>query len=104
MTLREQLLAAVPGLTEADFDRHESDLYVLSKPGVVNWLKSSYPHWSQVTEFVGAAGSSWAGLVALDIPFGAMEEHQAAKINSVVKSRHDAAMGYDVDNETEDDL
>lgn len=69
MTLKAQLLAADLDLTEDDFGHHETDLYVLSKPNVVTWLRRNYPRHDNVSEFVGAAGSDWAGQIALDIPF-----------------------------------
>ncbi len=68
-SLKAKLLAAELGLTEADFGTHESDLYVLAKPGVREWLKANYEHYSNVTGFTGAKGSDWEGQQALDIPF-----------------------------------
>ena len=66
-TLKQQLLSAGLGLTDADFGTHESDLYVLDIPGVREWLAGT--KWN-FTSFVGAKDSDWAGKRALDIPFG----------------------------------
>lgn len=59
------------GLDDADFAYHATDLYVVSKPGVVNWLKANYEHFSNVQQFVSQKGSGWngAGQICLDIPF-----------------------------------
>lgn len=67
MHLKEQLIAAGLGLTEADFDVHESDLYVRNKPGVRAWLKENYKHYEIVSGFIGV--DKWAGEFILDIPF-----------------------------------
>lgn len=67
--IKTELLNAGLHLTDDDFGTHESDLYVLSRPGVVNWLKTNYQWWCNVTEFVGAAGTDWAGKIVLDLPF-----------------------------------
>lgn len=67
--VKAELLAAGLGLTEADFDTHESDLYVLAKPGVREWLKKNYHWWSNVTMFASNPECSWAGKPAFDIPF-----------------------------------
>lgn len=78
MSLKQQLLDADLGLTEDDFGTHESDLYVLAKPGVREWLKANYEFYRNVTGFVGAEGSDWEGQAALDIPF-ANEEWSMAR-------------------------
>lgn len=67
-SLKEQLQAAL-SLSDDDFSSHASDLYVLEKPGVREWLKANYPFYSNITAFVGAEGSPWAGKPAMDIPF-----------------------------------
>lgn len=73
--LQRDLQAAL-GLSDSDFGHHASDLYVLDKPGVREWLKANYEWYSNVSSFVGAEGSDWAGKLALDIPFAC---HKASK-------------------------
>ncbi len=68
-SLKAKLLAAELGLTEADFGSHESDLYVLAKPGVYEWLKANHEFACNIQFFTGAKGSDWEGQQALDIPF-----------------------------------
>jgi len=57
------------GLADDDFAYHATDLYVLAKPGVLEWLTANYDHAANIQRFVGAAGTAWAGQPALDIPF-----------------------------------
>jgi hypothetical protein len=57
------------GLADSDFAYHATDLYVLAKPGVHEWLKVNYAHFANVRGFMGAKGSAWAGQAAYDIPF-----------------------------------
>jgi hypothetical protein len=68
-SLKAQLLRAGLGLTESDFESHCSDLYVLNKPRVYDWLKSNYDFPQNITKFIGAQGSNWSGQQALNIPF-----------------------------------
>lgn len=73
--MRKQLMAAFPNLTEADFHRHESDLYVVDQTGEISkWLKANYVCYSNIQRFTGAKGSAWEGKLCLDIPFVAMVE------------------------------
>jgi hypothetical protein len=51
--LKEQLLNANLGLTEKDFGFYATDLYVVAKFGVGNWIKKNYPLWKNVTTFIG---------------------------------------------------
>ncbi len=67
--LQQQLQTAIPTLTDDDFYYHETDLYVLNKAGVNDWLRANYKFYSNIQRFVGATGSPWAGLQCLDIPF-----------------------------------
>lgn len=69
--LQIAMLNANLGLTGRDFEYHATDLYVVSLPGVVNWLKRNYKHFENVTCFVGQEGADWngSGKVCLDIPF-----------------------------------
>lgn len=53
------------GLTDADFDSHESDLYVINTPAVRAYLKANYDRWSNCTFFV----SRVTGKGMIDIPF-----------------------------------
>jgi len=66
-------LQAVPALNleDADFAYHATDLYVVSKPGVVIWLKANYQFFNQVTSFISPKDSEWngAGKECLEIPF-----------------------------------
>lgn len=66
--LQKQLQDAL-GLADDDFGYHESDLYVLAKPGVREWLKTNYEFFSIVTGFRSQKGSSFDGAMAYDIPF-----------------------------------
>ena len=72
MSLKQRLQAEL-GLEESDFETHESDLYVLAKPGVLEWLKKNHEFFENVRPFTGAAGSAWAGEYAFDIPFANQE-------------------------------
>lgn len=72
--LMQRLLAADLDLTEGDFANHETDLYVLAKPGVHEWLKKNYKYYfSNVIGFTSPADSEWngAGKYCLEIPFNA---------------------------------
>ena len=68
--LQSRLQAAL-NLSDSDFAYHATDLYVVKKPLVMEWLKDNYEHFSNVTPFVSQAGSNWngAGKICLDIPF-----------------------------------
>jgi len=67
--LQEQLQAAL-GLSDDDFGYHATDLYVLDKPGVREWLKKNYEFYSNIQSFVGNEGHpTFGGQRALDIPF-----------------------------------
>lgn len=59
------------GLSEADFAYHATDLYVVKKPLVMEWLKDNYEFFCNVKPFVSQKGSNWngAGKICLDIPF-----------------------------------
>lgn len=65
--LQTKLMAAIPALTDADFDYHASDLYVVAKPGVREWLQANN---QSSTVFTAKAGHDWAGKHCFDIPFG----------------------------------
>lgn len=67
--LQKRLMAALPELTMEDFDYHETDLYVLAKPGVYEWLKANYEHMRNVRGFKSNPECSWKGAFAYDIPF-----------------------------------
>lgn len=80
--LKRRLLEAEDlALSEDDFSRHCSDLYVVNRPGVVNWLRLNYEFFTSVTSFVSPAGSDWngAGRLCLDIPFAAWDEYEEAR-------------------------
>ena len=59
------------GLADADFAYHETDLYVVRKPLVMEWLRDNYGYFQNVQVFFSQAGSNWngAGKICLDIPF-----------------------------------
>lgn len=67
--LQKQLQDAL-GLADEDFGYHESDLYVLAKPGVLEWLKANYKFFSNIQRFWSQKECSWKGAMAFDIPFG----------------------------------
>lgn len=53
------------GHTADMFDTHESDLYVKNVPGLIQWLKKTYPDSARPEPFQSAIdGSPW-----LDLPF-----------------------------------
>lgn len=67
----QQRLQEALGLEDGDFAYHATDLYVVAKAGVYEWLKAHYPHWKNIKQFVSQHGSNWngAGKFCLDIPF-----------------------------------
>lgn len=78
-SLKNQIKAAFPKLTDIDFSRHASDLYVIDQSGSIRkWLKENYKFYTNVTTFIGN-GASWEGKRCLDIPFAAMDEHVLTK-------------------------
>jgi hypothetical protein len=77
-TLKQQLIDANLGLTEGDFANHYSDLYVVARPGVAQWLKLNYRFYRNITTFISQPGSSWngAGRLCFDIPFAHVAEEK----------------------------
>ena len=71
MTLKEQLMQAIPTLTERDFATHATDLYVVAYPEVTKWLKANYQFFNNISNFTGQKGSDWngEGKPCYDIPF-----------------------------------
>ena len=69
--LQQRLMDAELGLVEDDFSYHATDLYVVAKPGVREWLKANYEFFSNITGFRSQEGSDWngAGKFCFDIPF-----------------------------------
>lgn len=70
--LQQRLMDADLGLTDQDFGHHASDLYVVAKPGVREWLKANYEFHVNVTTFKGnPEATDWngAGKLCLDVPF-----------------------------------
>lgn len=66
-TLKERVKEVFP---EAEFDRHETDLYIKNVPGLWDWLKSNYEHFRNCQHFNSAIdGSPW-----IDVPFAAWNE------------------------------
>lgn len=70
MTITEHLLSAGIGITSADIDGHETDLYVRNRPLVMGFLRHNYPVMAENTRSFHSEtdGDTW-----LDIPFGRME-------------------------------
>ncbi len=68
--LQKRLQEAL-GLEDADFGYHATDLYVVAKAGVREWLKANYEFWGIVETFVSQKGSNWngEGKRCFDIPF-----------------------------------
>lgn len=75
-SLKDRLLNANLNLTEEDFATHYSDLYVVNKPMVYEWLRMNYQFFKNIEYFISQVGSNWngAGKQCLDIPF-ANEEY-----------------------------
>lgn len=71
--LMKRLIAADLDLTADDFGNHATDLYVVCKPGVREWLKENHKYYCNVTGFMSPADSEWngAGKYCLEIPFAA---------------------------------
>lgn len=69
--LQQELMAAIPSLTDNDFAYYATDLYVVQTPEVRTWLKANYKFWTNVQTFRSPAGSDWngAGKACFDIPF-----------------------------------
>ena len=70
--LQQQLLRANLGLTDDDFGYWASDLYVVAKSGVGDWLRKHYEFWCNVRTFTGnPEATDWngAGKFCFDIPF-----------------------------------
>lgn len=66
-TLKEQIIKAFPN---AEFGRHETDLYVKVLPGLIEWLKVNYEHFTNIQRFTSQIDKTqW-----LDIPFAAWNE------------------------------
>jgi hypothetical protein len=74
--VKDALLQADLGLTENDFDVHGQtllDLYVVNKPGVLEFMAQHFPNKKPIGHFIGASGTDWEGKQCLDIPFGAYQ-------------------------------
>ncbi len=72
---RQKIMQAFPHLTNDDFHRYESDLYVVDHDGKIRaWLKVNYEFYTNITTFIGEVGTPWAGKHCLDIPFAAFYE------------------------------
>jgi len=55
---------------DAEISNHSSDLYVVDENGEISsWLRDNYEFNCNVTTFIGARDSEWAGKRCLDIPF-----------------------------------
>ena len=69
--LQQRLMDAELGLEANDFAYHASDLYVVAKPGVKEWLDKNLTNPKNVTGFTSQEGSNWngAGKWCYDIPF-----------------------------------
>lgn len=66
-SLKERIKEVFPN---AEFDRHETDLYVKVVPGLMEWLRANYIHHSNIQHFISQIDKTpW-----LDIPFAAWGE------------------------------
>jgi hypothetical protein len=77
MSLKSDLMNAIPKLTERDFGNHETDLYVVAYPEVTKWLLKNYQFMGNVRNFTGnEKAKDWngAGLPCYDIPFAHEKE------------------------------
>ena len=68
--LQQRLMAAGFGLEDADFAYHATDLYVVAKPGVREWLQKNHPNPENITGFTSQEGSGWNGAKRIDLGFG----------------------------------
>jgi len=70
-SLKNRLMNAGLGLVEDDFAYHATDLYVVAKSGVREWLVTNYKYYTNVQSFMSQKGSNWngAGKQCFDIPF-----------------------------------
>lgn len=60
------------GLEDKDFGYYATDLYVVAKPGVREWIQKNHPFPGNVTTFVGNKDATdWNGAnkMCFDIPF-----------------------------------
>ena len=70
-SLKARIQRALPYFSDADFSSHARDLYVVSDPELIAWLRDNYEFFTNITTFIGARGANWngAGRPCLDIPF-----------------------------------
>jgi hypothetical protein len=67
LSLKERIKEVFPN---AEFGRHETDLYVKDFEGLREWLKANYLFYSSIQRFTSQIDKcSW-----LDIPFAAWNE------------------------------
>lgn len=69
--LQKRLMEADLGLVADDFATHATDLYVVAKPGVREWLNANLKFPQNVETFRSQEGSNWngSGKLCYDIPF-----------------------------------
>ena len=73
MTLKEQLQVAFHDLPDESFDTYASDLYVLYRADVWQWLQQHYKYARNCRiETSNVSGQPWFGKRFIDIPFAAM--------------------------------
>lgn len=65
----QQRLQDALGLSDDDFGYHASDLYVLDKPGVWEWLQKNFEFPQNISRFMSNKECSWKGARAIEIPF-----------------------------------
>lgn len=69
-TLKERIKEAFPNMTDSEFDRHETDLYVKHSGELYIWLQMNYEYFANVSTFRSQIdGTTW-----FDIPFAAWSE------------------------------
>lgn len=66
-TLKDRIKVIFP---DAEFGRHETDLYIKVVPGLIDWMKTNYEYFRNCEVFVSQLdGEKW-----LDVPFAAWNE------------------------------
>jgi hypothetical protein len=77
--LQARMMEAGLGLVADDFAYHASDLYIVAKPGVREWLAANLKHPRNVTTFRSQEGSGWngAGKLCFEVSFmGLWKKHK----------------------------
>jgi hypothetical protein len=67
MNLEQQLREAFPDLGDDSFGYHATDLQVLYRLDVWEWLRKNYKFFTNITVFKGSG--PWENKIGIDIPF-----------------------------------